>query len=171
MGVRDKLRGPVGVGVAGAVLAVAAVIVLTQEPERSLRPKVAGYFYYDVESKETFPSKEQAALPPVDAPSGAGNGVRAYVFSCTDCSDASTRFTGYLVKYSDEFKEKRDKPSLSPEEAATLDREGKLVRAVDDEDWVPAFGEDSQRVYDVVKQKCPGTQADECLPTAEDFGE
>lgn len=59
-------------------------------------------FYYDLGDGQLFEGPIDRP-PPIRPPSGATQsngspgGVRAYVFSCGECKDASSRFVGYLL--------------------------------------------------------------------------
>lgn len=53
-------------------------------------------WFYDVQTGQLF-SHDGNALPPIAAPSG-GEGVRAHVFTCGNCSNAADRQIAYLEK-------------------------------------------------------------------------
>jgi len=60
-------------------------------------------YYLDLKTGKLFPGSAQQ-LAPIDAPSGAGNGVSAFVYACEAC-DAASMQIGYVEKYSDSGKE------------------------------------------------------------------
>lgn len=99
MALRDSLGG-------NPALAVVAVIVIIAAIALGFRGSGAGEFaegfYYDVDANELF-TADYAQQPPIPAPSG-GQGVRAHVFSCSDCADPASYFIARLEKYSDEGK-------------------------------------------------------------------
>jgi len=70
-------------------------------------------YYYDLKTKKLF-TAEAGQIPPMKAPSGANNGVVAHVFSCSDCSDASSRFIGWLERYTDQAKKAFEKSNQFP---------------------------------------------------------
>jgi hypothetical protein len=66
-------------------------------------------YYYDTVNNELFTGKMEDVAP---IPTPAGNriddrpaGVRAYVFTCTTCSDSQARYIGYLETFTDEARE------------------------------------------------------------------
>lgn len=62
-------------------------------------------YYYDIQTHKLFVSKI-GQMAPIKSPSGANNGVLAHVFSCTDCSDQSSRFIGWLERYTPKAKKR-----------------------------------------------------------------
>lgn len=82
--------------VAVAALAVAGVVIMrTANPPSGVTPYA---YYYNVESGQLVVDRK-AGVPPFNLPPEGL--VRAAVFSCGDCGDASTRFIGWLESYSD----------------------------------------------------------------------
>lgn len=148
----------VGISVAVAALVVAGIVVAIgggdgrKSTSLSAREKL---WFYDLGSKELFagPAKER---PPVKATSGE-DGVRAYVFSCGQCSE-SEQFIGYL----ENFEDVTPKPG---ENAMIASNRGHLIRAVDGTEWFPAISEDANKITGSAKSRCSGDQKlTECFP-------
>lgn len=100
-------------------------------------------WYYDLNTGKLFVSGAHQN-PPIDAPSGQlpdsnQAGVLAYVYQSGSDKD-SKRFIAFLEKLTDEAQKTRP-TKLSPSEKRTkqeiqLWNKGRLIKRVDDEDWV-----------------------------------
>ena len=135
---------------AGSMLILLIVILCLIWPKPVTKyavPKKA--WYYDLNTGELFVS-DAHQNPPIDAPSGPlpdGNqaGVLAYVYQFDNDKD-SERLIAFLEKLTDEAQ--RTRPTkLSPSEKRTeqeiqLWNRGRLIKRVNDEDWI--FYESSQ---------------------------
>jgi hypothetical protein len=104
----------------------------------SPQPRVSSDVYYlDLGTGQLF-ADDAAAIAPIDAPSGTGAGVRAYVFSCNDCSDEQQRFTGWLERHipsAKRLREQGDKASLDVDEL--IDALSKPIQvSVDGKTWL-----------------------------------
>lgn len=64
------------------------------------RTAIATVYFYDIATGELF-AADRAAQPPIDAPSGPGNGVKAIVYACGVCEPANMR-VAFLTTYSPE---------------------------------------------------------------------
>lgn len=141
-------------------LTVVSVIVLLVIVIKMLIPnrpvKIEDYrksWFYDLNTGELFTAKSQL-VPPIKAPSGPlpngkPAGVLAYVFSYVSDPNESERFIGFL-EISD--------PNFSPDSAdlqlsgAKRWGQGKLIRRVDGEQWVPVDSNEGQYILSVLFQ-------------------
>lgn len=162
MGLIDSVRKPaVGGTLAGAILLTAVVYgVLFGSGEPTGPKEEVSYWYYDVSEKKLFegPTNQFA---PIASPSG-GEGVRAYVYSCSDCSDETSWFIGYLFKNSDGAKkllvESADMTG-GPNYQTWYD--GQLVRAEEGDEWVNIHTKEGTEIKSAASKKCSG-KAIEC---------
>ena len=161
MSVRETInKNPtVGFGVVGGVMAIAvmfSVMFLTAGDDTG--SLVYDDWYYDLESKKLFKAT-LGQTPPIDAPSGPNKGARAYVYSCTDCSDASSRFIGYL-----EFLTPESKAAESDREKDDIYRAGHMVRLEKDGDneWVGLYTPAGEKVVDWAIEHCKGKDPQFC---------
>lgn len=163
-----------GVLVCGGVASAAWQWHAAREAKRrAYRVYLVHVYYYDLGSGELFVDWSNE-IPPVKAPSGpdANNmpqGVRAYVFSCGDCSDESQRFVGWLETYTPEVKQMlltpRKRDSLQEQEYLDFIKSGHLVRLTDSDAWVPADSEAGFSVTASVEARCgPQGQSRPCFP-------
>ena len=149
---------------ASIVLLVAALITTMAhlEPAKPL-PGTQDYFY-DLNTGQLF-TDERTYIPPIEAPSGPliengvltdkPAGVRAYVYSCSNCENRASRFIAYLETFSDHANALlSDRESVIPRgmtgrEAAEYEEQvfnrghmfGRIAkdRSVQ---WAPAFSEE-----------------------------
>lgn len=154
---------PLAIGLIVVILAAAVAIgVINMQEESHERPQLN--YYYDLNTKLVFDGPHDL-IPPIDAPSakpgpdGRGAGVRAYVFSCTDCKDKSTHFVGFLETYSEQAKAKMNDPNATEAETtASIKRE-------DDEGWAVASSPEGQKVRTDAYKKCAANQRpQQCTP-------
>ncbi len=128
-------------------------------------PRIVDIYFYDLGSGEVFIGPSDS-LPPIDAPSGPYNGkpagVRAYVFSCTDCSDENSRFVGYLETYTDEAKAALTSGE-APDAYEYYDG-GRLIKRPDEEGWARAESEEGFALIESVSTLCPGGVLKPCYP-------
>lgn len=116
---RDRFRPPSGAEIRQAatrrrlvlagllvlmsVLAVVAWIFLRPAPPITTDAPHRAWFY-DLSNGQLF-VQMSTQIPPIPAPSGKAapdgtpGGVRAYVFSCSPCTDVNARFIGWLERY------------------------------------------------------------------------
>lgn len=162
-----------------AIVTVAAVLVLlmalgiiiyTQGAGRRGPTQWQGY-YMDLGTNELFAGKS-TDIPPVDAPSGANQGVRAHVYGCGDCSEAN-RFIAYLERYTEKAKQMRlNPPQYDPNQPASpevyMDEMTGVeveVRAPKGTQWMSLMSEQGMRITEIMPNRCPdGVMIMPCLP-------
>ncbi|MCX5660833.1 MAG: hypothetical protein NTW19_14090 [Planctomycetota bacterium] len=122
---------------AAVLLVIGGLALLNRHAQAS--DEGMNVWYYDLGTNQLF-SAAPDSIPPIQAPPDPkkpdvkSEGVRALVFSCGSCRDASKRFVAYVEKYTPEGKAKRE---LAPEEHATGSRmpaSEKELRGIDPED-------------------------------------
>lgn len=86
------------------ILAVSATLVAryASDPSRAIEMPPDQIYFYDVATGELF-NGPIGALPPIDSPSGEGEGVIAVVYTCGECITDQLKIA-YLEKWSDEGK-------------------------------------------------------------------
>jgi hypothetical protein len=122
---------------------------LSEEPEAAIDHGVKGWFY-DLNTGKLFVRNKDAEVP-IKAPSGPladgkAAGVRAYVLSYVSKPKKSERFVGFLETVDPNAKGGRMKSSGARQAWAV----GKLIRKVDDEEWVSADGAKGQALLEEV---------------------
>jgi len=138
-----------------AVLFAAAAWQWRPSPQQQRVDRV----YFLDEGDDTLFVADATALPPIEAPSGV-NGVRAYVFSCSTCADASSRQIGFVTRYTDELKRAMANATIN----ASLEARGTLVRRPGQTQWY-AMSDDGAAIVQQVFSACPqGGRQRECLP-------
>ena len=159
------------IGVTCASVFVLLVIVIWQlMPGKHI--KIEEYekeWFYDLNTGELFTAKI-GLIPPIEAPSGLlpngePAGVRAYVFSYSYEPSESERFIGFLEIPDPNFTE--SSPYLNRPEAKGAERwgQGRLIRRVDDEQWVPANSDEGQTILrELFLPNEDGEQAQYCPP-------
>lgn len=131
------------------LLLIAAVIVF--------RP--AGYkpveqvYFYDLSSQSLYADSSKL-LPPVESP-GGGEGVWAYVMSCGDCADESSRQIGYLMTHTPAYKKKLVEGGDVPPH---MGGEGILVRATDGDQWVTQASAQGAEIISDAQSVCDNNQ-------------
>jgi len=110
MGLRTWLNNNSAVTTIGAVVLLLVALVVLSWTNGLFGSGSGGVdsYYYDLKTKKLFTADAQK-VPPITAPSGANNGVLAHVFSCGDCSAASSRYVGWLEKFTPATKKKLEK--------------------------------------------------------------
>ncbi len=161
------------VTVAAVVLLLVALSAIIWQNSGSNRGggRIENIYFYDMGSGQLFSGKA-SGIPPITAESG-GEGVRAYVYGCGDCSETN-RYIAYLEKNTPEAKaamEKMQNPDANnpegqaPEEYDPMITQGVLVRAVEGGQWVPMYSEMGQKITGALEGKCAaGTRLVPCLP-------
>lgn len=112
-------------------------------------------YFYALNTGDLFTAPNTATTAP--APAG-GEGVRAYVYSCTSCDDAASRFAGYVQKYTEQAVAAMANPSPETEDAL---REGNLVASPAEGGelkWVAADSDAGQRIQNAPFNKCAELQ-------------
>ena len=176
-------------------LLVFALVVLVKSIPRGGRLITRCYFY-DVVTGKLF-SGPVNDLPPVQTPEGSMKngvfaGVRANVFSCTSCDDASSRKIGYLETLTQEGRdaveaqraavdanlrnsETDNKASVGMTQPAPDDTEMKLMEAIskgrlvalpgDVEKWFTIESEEGNNLVNSAIKSCPdGKYGIQCYP-------
>ena len=176
MQVRDWMNEnqPIVAGVVILILLLSFARIMCTLMGDNRAPRITEFFYYDVNTGNLFVANYEA-VSPIAAPSdidnntGRLNGVRAFVFSCTDCSDPDTYMIKYLQRYTPKAKEAHEKMLagemsdeymyISPEEESEIKRPG-------DENWVPSISEEANKIMEeAYQERCPdGERAKECFP-------
>lgn len=148
MRVREWMNNnSVVVTILAAVILVAALglVVMQFQGPTYVPPNV---YYWNLDTNEVFVQRADA-VPPIQAPNG-GEGVRAYLFSCGECSP--DQWFGYLQKFDEEGKRLQEQGEVLLEEEDHL-----LVRSLEGGDWVPIFSAEGTRIHDVITtRECDG---------------
>ena len=197
MDIRDWMNNNSAVVTIVAVLLLIVALLMLVNTCRgpSAPPAVTRNYYYDMNKNELFVG-EANQIPPIQTESGPyspaegapqmGAGVKAYVFACGDCSDPSKRFIGYLEMYTPEAKQKMDEfvkqaaqregvPEMPPEAYLMYEEgqvQGRLIKRVDDPQWVAADTDKGVQIVNELTQRCP--QGDKsvrlrpCFPAADE---
>lgn len=177
MQIRDWMSDnqPIVAGVAILILILSfgyMTCTLVGGPGGGSYTNINEFFFYDTNTGELFVESINA-VPPIPAPSdieqntGRLSGVRAYVFSCTDCSDRSSHEIRYLQRYTPRGKkmleqyqdgQESDLIMMSPESDSEIKRPG-------DEAWHPVMSPMAQEIFDEVYRECEnGKRPAECFP-------
>lgn len=163
MSVRHKLNGPIGIGAAVGLVLIALLYVFVFANFGNERQLTEAEFFYDIQQKRLFTARP-TPWTPIDAPSGAKNGVKAYVYSCGECSDKDKRFIAFLEMYTDEALKSVIDGSISHEERSQLQGEGWRIRKVDDQDWMQGTTKEARQMMRDAS-RCPdGKEAQRCRP-------
>lgn len=170
MGLRDWVNEhPSAALIAAVAILLLSLGWLLTRTSSSYRPRSSGYFFYDLGTGELFVA--QAAIPPIDTKSGEGQGVRAVVFSCGKCQDKSTRFIGWLERYTPEARALMLKPPApndgGPDAADhvtwRIDAGHQLAAPPEpgaDPRWVPLTSHEGTALMQSVRTRCPGAGRD-----------
>jgi hypothetical protein len=107
-------------------------------------------WFYDPNTGELFVAKSDA-VPLIDAPSATSPGgrlapVRAYVFSYAYEPNETNRFIGFLEIPNPVAKKEVPESIGSGASGAKRWGRGRLIRRVDDEQWVPADSNEGQAI-------------------------
>ena len=133
-------------------------------------------FFMDVSNGELFPAPVNS-IPPIDAPSGPGNGVKAYVYTCGSCSK-SEWFIAYVQKYTPEAREKlielnrrMEQAASDPESAYMFEDQADienemLIAKADAQQWISGNSEQgAELIRSEIINKCPeGKRPKPCYP-------
>ncbi len=148
------------------------VIIMSLSGNR-YTPRIVDVYFMDISDGSLFTEKSDL-LSPIDAPSGENKGVRAFVFSCGECSDEESHFVGWLEMYTPQAKKIMTAPA--PIEGAEGDpianemdmfeamERGHLVSDASGKKWVPANSEKGFRVMEQIQTKCDGQPPKPCFP-------
>lgn len=172
-------------GVAVVLVGVALWVVTSTMFGGPQGPQYGETYYLDMSSGELFPASE-ISVPPIAAPSdkdrqgGELHGVRAYVFSCSDCADADSRFVAFVERYSPEIKaalteytaeQLAEMPPNAREQLNISQRQiesGKLVAVPEegvnwqDWNWVPSISAEANEIRTGVSDRCGSDRPQPC---------
>ena len=109
-------------------------------------------WFYDLNTGKLFVAK-QGLTPPIEAPSGPLSngrpaGVRAYVLSYVFDPNESERFIGFLETTDPRGEDESPRSGKGYASAAKQWAQGKLIRTVEDERWVPADSRLGQIIFE-----------------------
>lgn len=153
-----------------AILAIAVAVlqVIRKNHAANSRP-VGMIWYYDLKTHALFPASD-VSVPPIDTKSGAGLGVRAYVYSLEDDPNPTNRFVAFLEMLAPDTKreveaELKERRANVPIGFALEKRAaGILVSAPDKIEWKPKFSPEGVEIMEAGKQKYGGRPIRPSLP-------
>ena len=132
------------IGITCASVFVSLLVVIAQlAPEETVKTReYKKVWFYDLNTGELFVARSEQ-IPPISAPSGPlpngePAGVRAYVFSFSNEPNESNRFIGFLEIPDPQAKKDRAAPAEPGAGGAQRWGRGRLIRRVEDKQWVPA---------------------------------
>ena len=167
----------------GLCLLANAYYVAKPAIEQSAYEQLPQHWYYDLNTGELFVGAA-GQVAPIDAPSGpfvtpTGTtslraGVRAFVFSCADCSDTSRQFIGYLEIFHPKAKQHIDdlQSGKSITVGATFEQVAQstgppLVADPIKLNWVPMSSEEGSNLISSLTTTCAdGAPPRQCNPPA-----
>ena len=168
----------IGFSVAFVCFAAAASVVALSTRPIPKAVMVKPRYFYDVNTSALFTASEDA--PPIATKSeplaNQPAGVRAYVFSCGECSDEKARFIGFLHTYTPERRQKslpayeyaraRDEAIPRAGQRDLFTGAGSLVRRAEDSKWFEADSEEGMKVVQSYQSHCvsPGATPIDCEP-------
>ncbi|MHC4647731.1 MAG: hypothetical protein ACYTBJ_19875 [Planctomycetota bacterium] len=132
------------------VLVVTGIVYLWPEKPKPVKPPAKAWFY-DLNTGELFTASKRLVAPiETDTgplPNGEPAGVRAYVLSYAAEPNESNRFIGFLEK-ADPFAESSANPGDDEGSGAERWGRGKLIRRVEDLEWVPADSMEGREILE-----------------------
>jgi len=128
-------------------------------------------WFYDLNTGELFTAAAKE-LPPIKAPSGPlpdgqPAGVLAHVFSFADEPNELNRFIAFLETYTPDMKEQMSAFLKSKNKNPDLLKDwnsGRLVRAVDGNDWYPADSKQGREIQKIPVPDANCRQPNICMP-------
>ena len=171
MSLRNKLNQyPVAAPAFAIVVLLGALVTLafssgliSSEPDFS----PTDVYYWDVRDNTTFVASSDLGSP-IEAPSGADNGVRAYLYACDQC-DPGTWF-GYLEK-SVEVRGSNPMAAQMREGAADMfNTTETMIRSINDDenDWVLASSDAGIALQNRIMSECGSSEPTYCTPAGSD---
>lgn len=157
------------VAVVAVIVIIGSVVWMANGGKNSSLPKQV--YFYDVGSGELF-AADRAAQPPIEAPSGAGNGVKAVVYSCGECSDSSLQ-VAFVTTYSEEARAAMQKMANAADggvdvELAEVIDNGTLVampaEGGGEPQWVSAVTQEGIQIMGRAGDICGSQPAKPCFP-------
>ncbi len=149
------------VAIVAVIVIVVAVVLMFRGGNKTPSSSVPQANWYDTGTNELYgvtPTGND--FPPMPATSGQ-DGVIAYVFSCTSCTDKSSRFIGYLEKYTAEDKAALADRSGPPGERHAIINNSQ-VRGEQDTEWVVKSSAEGQSISTSADAQCAPQQASAC---------
>ncbi len=154
------------VTVAALVLIVGIGLIVVRGaggPDRRGAPAPQSNYFYDLGTGELF-TQPVAALPPVTAPSG-GEGVRAFVFTCGECTP-SQLVVGYLQRLNEKAIEVSGRLAQvedTKRQALYTDIQGGTFVAAppaagEQPRWMPIITMESKALLQAHMRMCPGEE-------------
>lgn len=170
LGLRETLQRNQGAVAVAAVLVIVGCVVWISTGGRGKGVSKEIYFY-DIGTKKLF-AVDRKSQPPIDAASGAGNGVKAVVYSCGACDAAGIRIA-YLSTYDAAASAALKKLEAGGEGTADAELmsvidQGTLVAAPPTGDgalkWLPVNSEEGIAVMGQVTGACGASPPNPCFP-------
>lgn len=176
MSLRETLnKNPALAGGIVVVVIVAAVVAMRGS---SGAPPLDQAWFYDLQTGALFPG-DRFAPAPIDAPSGAGNGVTAVVLGCGDCEAKPTK-AHWLEKFTPEalaVHKKMEAADAAEEDDAIIVTEqeqqvydaGQLIALPpepgSEPQWVPSLSGEGEAIRSQqIKSACTSGKPEVCLP-------
>lgn len=171
MGIREALqRSPViSVAIVIVLLAIAVGALVTQI--RSRRPGVVTFdrplYYFDLGTSQLFTASSKQ-VPPIAGPSGK-QAVRAVVFACGQCEQASQRRIAHLVKHTDDAKARLEAAQGRPtaqllDEVSMTGTMVALVPETGEPAWFSMNTPQGMTIAENYLSRCPGGNLAVCEP-------
>ncbi len=173
MNIREFMNNNPAVVTIGAVVILViclGAILFQLRPNTGARGPV-DVFYFDLNTNQLFSASAASQFPPIQSPTDTGSalsGVRAMVFSCTDCKKKDTHFIGYLERYTLEAKQKLEEQANMQEpmyeDMYGLDNQ-REVKRVEDTTWTNAQSPEAEQMMSGMFSQCePGARPRQCFP-------
>lgn len=149
-----------------AILAIAAALVVMRDNKggNSGAGPTSQAWYYDVDTGQLF-AGASAMIPPVDAPSGPGNGVRAHIYTCGACEPGEWQIV-YLQSMTERAKALLADPDLPRQPGGELTGERIAEPPADGEaiDWISAANPRAMQIQQRATTLCGDAPATPCMP-------
>lgn len=153
-------------GVVVVIVAIAGFILIRSNGGS----EALGSWYYDLGTGELFVGPD-SAIAPIEAESGVNQGVRAYIYTCGDCSSEQRKLI-YLSKMTEEAKQALSTSIAQPgveSEATRIVDEGERVAMPPQNPgapvtWVAATSPQGRSIMAALRTMCNGSIGKPCLP-------
>jgi hypothetical protein len=138
--INDNPRIMIGITAVCMVVFLGILMGQLMPPKAPKIQKNKRGWFYDLNTGELFTAKSDL-VPPLEAPSGPlpngrPAGVKAYVFSYADEPNESDYFIGFLEIPDPQAQEDTPDSAMSATPGARQWGKGKLIRRVEDKQWV-----------------------------------
>jgi len=134
------------------LLLLVAIITLLVPPKTKTVQHTDKQWFYDLNTDKLFIA-DKNLIPPIEAPSGPlpngqPAGVRAYVLTYASKANESKRFIAFLETANPDVE--NASPGSTDTKAGGAGRwgHGKLIRRLEDEQWVPADSTDGRAILE-----------------------